>query len=142
MMCANDDWRIEGEFFEKLNHLMPKFNGMQFSGWTTLSVKASLFGVSLQVIVENGTLMLDNDQSIFFVEFNGSKERECYMTVLGTLLKKGEVPKIPKNLEIRNRKSNDAKKEQERLIEEMRQEWREKEDEKTEEVTNKSIDND
>ena len=54
---------------------MPKYDGMKFTGWTTACVKASILGSSLQVMVQDGTLMLDKNQSIYFVEFQGPGER-------------------------------------------------------------------
>lgn len=124
MISINDDWRLEREFFDKLNHLMPKYDGMKFTGWTTPCVKASIFGPSLQVMVHNGTLILDKNQSIYFVEFMGPGERQYFMSVSGTTLDEDEEAAIPEELALIFEMRKEYEDEQERIKEEMRNEWR------------------
>ncbi len=45
-------------------------------------IKASLIGVELSVIVEQGKLLLGNSQGIFFWEFDGPRSRSVYMKLL------------------------------------------------------------
>lgn len=78
---------------------LPKYNGMQFTGWTTSNVKASLVGMSEQVMVESGELILGLHQSIYMVEFNGpSTDRRIYLSHMGTTLPEGEEPRLPQVL--------------------------------------------
>nr|WP_320026936.1 secondary thiamine-phosphate synthase enzyme YjbQ [uncultured Acetobacterium sp.] len=128
MISINDDWRLEREFFDKLNHLMPKYDGMKFTGWTTPCVKASIFGPALQVMVHDGTLILDKNQSIYFVEFQGSGERQYFMSVSGTTLAEHEEATIPKELALIYEKHKEYEDEQEKIKEEMRNEWRMREE--------------
>ena len=128
MISINDDWRLEREFFDKLNHLMPKYDGMKFTGWTTPCVKASIFGQSLQVMVHDGTLILDKNQSIYFVEFQGTGERDYFMSVSGTTLAETEKAVVPKELALIYEKRQEYEAEQERIKEEMRNEWRMREE--------------
>lgn len=128
MISINDDWRLEREFFDKLNHLMPKYDGMKFTGWTTPCVKASIFGPALQVMVHDGTLILDKNQSIYFVEFQGSGERQYFMSVSGTTLAEHEEANIPKELALIYEKRKEYEDEQEKIKEEMRNEWRMREE--------------
>lgn len=128
MISINDDWRLEREFFDKLNHLLPKYDGMKFTGWTTPCVKASIFGPSLQVMVHDGTLILDKNQSIYFVEFQGSGERQYFMSVSGTTLAEHEQAAIPEELKMIYEKRKEYEEEQERIKEEMRNEWRMREE--------------
>lgn len=128
MISINDDWRLEREFFDKLNHLLPKYDGMKFTGWTTPCVKASIFGPSLQVMVHDGTLILDKNQSIYFVEFQGSGERQYFMSVSGTTLAEHEQASIPEELKMIYEKRKEYEDEQERIKEEMRNEWRMREE--------------
>ncbi|MBU4438879.1 MAG: secondary thiamine-phosphate synthase enzyme YjbQ [Acetobacterium sp.] len=128
MISINDDWRLEREFFDKLNHLMPKYDGMKFTGWTTPCVKASIFGPALQVMVHDGTLILDKNQSIYFVEFQGSGERQYFMSVSGTTLAEHEEATIPKELALIYEKRKEYEDEQEKIKEEMRNEWRMREE--------------
>jgi secondary thiamine-phosphate synthase enzyme len=46
-------------------------------------VKAFLLGSSQSIPVESGKLILGSRQSIFFVEFDGSREREVIVTAVG-----------------------------------------------------------
>lgn len=45
--------------------------------------KSSLVGPSLTVIVENGRLCLGTWQGIYFAEFDGPRNRQCWVKVLG-----------------------------------------------------------
>lgn len=124
MISINDDWRLQREFFDKLNHLMPKYDGMKFTGWTTACVKATIIGPTLQVMVHNGTLMLDKTQSIYFVEFQGPGERQYFISSSGTTLAENEAASIPEELALIFEKRQAYEEEQERIKEEMRNEWR------------------
>jgi len=45
-------------------------------------VKSTLFGSSLYIIVERGSLVLGTWQGIFFAEFDGPRSREVYLKFL------------------------------------------------------------
>lgn len=126
-ITSNDDQNIFKDFPNKINHFLPKYNGMQFTGWTTSNVKASIVGLSTQIMVEGGELILGLHQSIYMVEFNGpSKGRRLYLSHLGTKLAEGEVPELPKvlaNLYAADLAKEQAEKEaQDLIIAEMRAE--------------------
>ncbi|KNZ42834.1 YjbQ family protein [Acetobacterium bakii] len=137
-IAINDDWRLEREFFKKLNHLMPKYDGMMFTGWTTTNVKASICGMTIQIMVQDGTLILDKNQSVYFIEFHGPGKRHYFMSTMGTTLPIGEEPKIPDSLKALYEERTDLKSEQDRIQEEMRVEWRLKEEKRLEEETRKN----
>ena len=46
-------------------------------------VKASLFGASATVLVEEGKLLLGRWQGIYFAEFDGPRQREVWLKFLG-----------------------------------------------------------
>ncbi len=48
-------------------------------GNSAAHIKASLFGGSLNVMVENGRLVLGTWQGIFFCEFDGPRQRKIYV---------------------------------------------------------------
>ena len=123
-ISVNDDWRLERELFEKINRLMPKYDGMKFTGWTTANVKASLFGLSIQVMIQDGTLILDKNQSIYFVEFQGPGERQYFMSAMGNTLTENEEPEMPAELKTLYKKRQEYEDEQKRIQEEMRNEWK------------------
>lgn len=124
---TNVDFSIDKDFFNKLNHCMPKYNGMQFTGFNTSRTKAALTGQCLQVMVENGTLILGLHQSIYFADFAGpAKSRRVFLSVMGTTLKDGETAAMPEALAALYQKDKEAEEaeraEQERIIAEMRAE--------------------
>ncbi|SDP29367.1 secondary thiamine-phosphate synthase enzyme [Eubacterium maltosivorans] len=130
-ITINDDFNIDKDFLNKINRFLPKYNGMQFTGWTTSNVKASLVGMSEQVMVESGELILGLHQSIYMVEFNGpSTDRRIYLSHMGTTLPEGEVPRLPQVLEdlyaADLAKEQAEKEEQDRIIAEMRAEYAER----------------
>lgn len=45
-------------------------------------VKSSLVGISLSLIIINGELLLGSSQGIYFLEFDGPRNREYYVKVL------------------------------------------------------------
>ncbi|WP_392886694.1 secondary thiamine-phosphate synthase enzyme YjbQ [Eubacterium limosum] len=127
-ITINDDFNIDKDFLNKINRFLPKYNGMQFTGWTTSNVKASLVGMSEQVMVESGELILGLHQSIYMVEFNGpSTDRRIYLSHMGTTLAEGEEPRLPQVLEdlyaADLAKEQAEKEEQDRIIAEMRAEY-------------------
>jgi secondary thiamine-phosphate synthase enzyme len=125
MISINDDRRMEREFFNKVNHLMPKYDGMMFTGWTTSSVKAALFGVNESVMVEQGSLVLDAVQSVYLVEFQGPGKRCFFISGFGSELDVDEKAEIPDALAQQFKIHENQKEEEARMIEEMRREWRE-----------------
>lgn len=130
-ITINNDFNIDKDFLNKINRFLPKYNGMQFTGWTTSNVKASLVGMSEQVMVESGELILGLHQSIYMVEFNGpSTDRRIYLSHMGTTLAEGEEPRLPQVLEdlyaADLAKEQAEKEEQDRIIEEMRAEYDER----------------
>ncbi|KGM46156.1 secondary thiamine-phosphate synthase enzyme YjbQ [Neobacillus niacini] len=44
-------------------------------------IKSSLIGVSMSLIIENGELLLGHSQGIYFLEFDGPRNREFYVKV-------------------------------------------------------------
>lgn len=53
-------------------------------GNSAAHIKASLFGASEQVLVENGKLCLGTWQGIYFCEFDGPRHRQVWIQVLAS----------------------------------------------------------
>jgi len=51
-------------------------------GNSTAHIKSSLIGNSVNVIVENGNLLLGTWQGIYFCEFDGPRSRKVYVKIL------------------------------------------------------------
>ena len=45
-------------------------------------VKSTLIGPSMTFIIENGELLLGHSQGIYFLEFDGPRNRECSVKIL------------------------------------------------------------
>ncbi|WP_430487651.1 secondary thiamine-phosphate synthase enzyme YjbQ [Priestia flexa] len=52
-----------------------------FEGNTAAHLKASTVGSSQQIIIENGSLLLGTWQGIYFCEFDGPRNRTCYIKI-------------------------------------------------------------
>lgn len=45
-------------------------------------VKSSLIGINLSFFIENGELFLGHSQGIYFLEFDGPRNRECFVKII------------------------------------------------------------
>ena len=129
VLAPNDDKKTKAQFLEKMNSFLPKYDGMQFTGWQTSALKASLTGQSLSIMVEQGALILGLHQGIYYAEYGGPvDEGLLFMNYLGTQLSENESPSLPKELlefYQRQQEKEDAKKaEEEQIIKEMRMEYK------------------
>lgn len=46
-------------------------------------IKSSLIGATITLIVEEGELLVGHSQGIYFLEFDGPRNRECFIKVMG-----------------------------------------------------------
>lgn len=122
---------VPADFLDKLNHLIPKYSGMQFMGRNTQAIKASIAGKSLSLIICDGQLALGKSQRVFFVEFAGpAKNRHLFLNAVGNTsdtTDKGTTLSDFHQIEEETLRQQMA--EERRLIEEMRQEYLEKQKE-------------
>lgn len=122
---------IERDFLKKLNHLLPQYDGMQYTGPATPGIKANMIGQSLQLMVQEGTLILGLHQGVFAFDFNGfNQNRQIFLTHFGSKLMKGEQAHVPTALQSFNQElaAQEAKEKEDldRVVEEMRKEYQEK----------------
>lgn len=76
----NADPDVVADMKNVLDKIVPwEGNYRHFEGNTAAHMKASMMGPSLQVIVENGRLMLGTWQGIYFCEFDGPRSRKCWV---------------------------------------------------------------
>ncbi len=45
-------------------------------------VKSSLIGISLTFFIENSELFVGHSQGIYFLEFDGPRDRECFVRII------------------------------------------------------------
>ncbi len=81
----NADPDVLYDIEKTLDTLIP-WNGnyKHAEGNSPAHVKASLMGSSVQIIIQNGKLVLGTWQSVFFCEFDGPRTRKFYVEVIPT----------------------------------------------------------
>jgi secondary thiamine-phosphate synthase enzyme len=80
----NADPDVERDFFWKLAQMIPEQQGYHHAeGNSDSHVKTSLVGLSVQVPVRDGRLVLGTWQSVYFCEFDGPRSRRVSVTLLG-----------------------------------------------------------
>lgn len=78
----NADPDVVYDILMEIDKIVPLKDGYRhMEGNSAAHLKASLFGFSQQVIVENGRLMLGTWQGIYFCEFDGPRQRQVYVKV-------------------------------------------------------------
>lgn len=66
-----------------LNNLVPFENNYRHEeGNAAAHIKSSLFNFSLEMIVEDGELVIGGYQGIFFCEFDGPRNRQVYVKIM------------------------------------------------------------
>lgn len=125
------------EYLKKLNHLMPKFDSMMFTGFATPAIKSSLVGKTTMVTVTGGELLLGRGQQILFFDFDGPcPDRKLILTAQGVPLGPDDERGLPAELLALIAAEEEAerlrKEEEERLVQEMREEYAQRQLEKKE----------
>ena len=76
----NADPDVLADMSDILDRIVPWTNGYaHMEGNSAAHVKSSMYGVSQQIIVENGILQLGTWQGIYFCEFDGPRNRRIYI---------------------------------------------------------------
>jgi len=80
----NADPDVEKDFFKMLEQLIPiNASFRHVEGNSDSHIKASLTGLSAQIPVSGGRLVLGTWQSVYFCEFDGPRSRKVSVTVMG-----------------------------------------------------------
>jgi secondary thiamine-phosphate synthase enzyme len=78
----NADPDVKRDLIYKLNKEIPQEDEYYHAeGNSDAHLKASLFGSSENIIIENGKLILGTWQSVYFCEFDGPRTRKLYIKV-------------------------------------------------------------
>ncbi len=79
----NADPTVQRDILYEINKVIPFQDAYHhLEGNSAAHIKASLFGSSITVIVENGRLQLGTWQGIYFCEFDGPRNRRVWLTFL------------------------------------------------------------
>lgn len=79
----NADPDVVSDILRQINRTIPFDSDYEHAeGNSAAHIKASLFGFSEQVIIENGRLVLGMWQGIYFCEFDGPRNRQVHIKVV------------------------------------------------------------
>jgi secondary thiamine-phosphate synthase enzyme len=79
----NADPSVKKDILQALDKIVPWDDDYSHSeGNAAAHVKASLMGSSLQILIEDGSLVLGTWQGICFCEFDGPRKRDVYVKIL------------------------------------------------------------
>ncbi|GAE90349.1 secondary thiamine-phosphate synthase enzyme YjbQ [Acetivibrio straminisolvens] len=78
----NADPDVASDILMEINKIVPFEDGyLHGEGNSAAHIKASMFGFSQQIIIENSRLLLGTWQGIYFCEFDGPRNREVYVKI-------------------------------------------------------------
>lgn len=79
----NADPAVQKDINNSLNRLVPEGAGYVHSeGNADSHVKASLFGLSLTILIEDASLRLGTWQGVYFCENDGPRQRQVWVKVI------------------------------------------------------------
>lgn len=80
----NHDPSIKPDLLFALEKIVPIYKEFRHSeGNSDAHVKSSLMGSSLNLIIEDGKLVIGQWQGLFFGEFDGPRNREIFVKIIG-----------------------------------------------------------
>ena len=80
----NADPDVCSDMIMGINKLVPSQDSYQhLEGNSAAHIKSSLFGASETVIINNGKAVLGTWQGIYFCEFDGPRQRQLHIQVIG-----------------------------------------------------------
>ncbi|MDD2234579.1 MAG: secondary thiamine-phosphate synthase enzyme YjbQ [Desulfitobacteriaceae bacterium] len=80
----NADPDVQHDILQRLAEIYPWDNpgDRHFEGNSAAHLKSSTIGTSQTVIIHKGKLLLGQWQGIYFCEFDGPRQRKCYVKIL------------------------------------------------------------
>lgn len=86
-LCVNENYdpTVAADILNKLEELVPVHGAYSHAeGNAAAHIKSCLMGVSLQLLVNGGRLVLGTWQGVFFCEFDGPRQRKVLLKVLSS----------------------------------------------------------
>jgi secondary thiamine-phosphate synthase enzyme len=79
----NADPSVQHDILMEINKIVPfQDNYTHYEGNSAAHIKASLFGNSLFVFIEENALVLGTWQGIYFCEFDGARRRKVHVKIV------------------------------------------------------------
>lgn len=78
----NTDPDVQKDFIKAINKIVPWDDDyLHMEGNSAAHLKASMIGFSEQLMVEKGRILLGTWQGIYFVEFDGPRNRKVWVSI-------------------------------------------------------------
>ncbi len=78
----NTDPKVQKDFLNEINKIVPMDDHYEhMEGNSAAHLKASLIGSSIDIIIEDNTLVTGTWQGIYFCEFDGPRTRKIYIKI-------------------------------------------------------------
>ncbi len=78
----NADPAVKKDIIRGLEKMVPSINYSHMEGNSPAHIKASMMGFSLQVLIQDGSLVLGTWQGIYFCEFDGPRSRKFHVQII------------------------------------------------------------
>ncbi|MCL4376850.1 MAG: secondary thiamine-phosphate synthase enzyme YjbQ [Actinobacteria bacterium] len=79
----NADPDVSFDIVNKINKLIPENeNFHHLEGNSDAHIKSSIFGVTLNLIIDEGRITLGTWQNVYFCEFDGPRNRKIYIKII------------------------------------------------------------
>jgi len=80
----NADPSVKRDMLYEINKVIPfEDHYHHLEGNSAAHIKSSLFGCSQTIIIEDGRLQLGTWQGVYFCEFDGPRQRQVWVQILG-----------------------------------------------------------
>ena len=80
----NADPDVQTDFMKEINKIVPWEDGyLHMEGNAAAHLKASMMGFSKTVIIKDGRLVLGTWQGIYFLEYDGARNRKVIVKIMG-----------------------------------------------------------
>lgn len=77
------DPSVQKDILMEMNKIVPfQDNYMHYEGNSAAHIKASVFGNSATIFIEEHALVLGTWQGIYFCEFDGARRRKAYVKII------------------------------------------------------------
>jgi secondary thiamine-phosphate synthase enzyme len=78
----NADPSVKKDIIRGLGKMIPPINYSHMEGNSPAHIKASMMGFSLQILIQDGFLVLGTWQGIYFCEFDGPRNRNVHVQII------------------------------------------------------------
>ena len=79
----NADPDVQTDFMKEISKIVPWEDGYRhMEGNSAAHLKSSMMGFSETVIIEQGRLLLGTWQGVYFLEYDGARNRRVYVKIL------------------------------------------------------------